>query len=40
MEACFNQQKGQNVVFDQIFERITDAEIWQRENNQDHLSQE
>ena len=28
MEACFNLKKGQNVVFDQIFERITDAEIW------------
>ena len=28
MEACFNQQKGKNIVFDQINDRITEAEIW------------
>ena len=32
MEACFNQQKGRNKVFDQINERITVAEQWQRQN--------
>ena len=28
MEACFNQQKGKNKVFDQINDRITIAEQW------------
>ena len=28
MEACFNQQQGKNVVFDQINDRITEAETW------------
>lgn len=32
MEACFNQQKGRNKVFDQINERVTVAEMWQRQN--------
>ena len=32
MEACFNQQKGRNKVFDQINERITVAEMWQKQN--------
>ena len=36
MEACFNQQKGRNKVFDQINERITVAEMWQRQNQTDN----
>lgn len=32
IEACFNQQQGRNKVFDEINERITVAEAWQRQN--------
>ena len=32
IEACFNQQQGRNKVFDEINERITVAESWQRQN--------
>ena len=28
MEVCFNENKGKNVAFDQINDRITEAEIW------------
>ena len=28
MEVCFNENKGKNVAFDQIHDRITEAEIW------------
>ena len=36
MEACFNQQRGKNKVFDQINDRITIAEQWQKQNQLDN----